>query len=230
LREQGNTVIDSRFAPARHVNGRRKIKAAPSRGVRRTQADRTAVTRQALIEAAIETINDSGYNGATTAVIAARAGVSRGAILYQFNTRAQLMAEVIASVYENEHARYAELQLQGLDGSAMENWPAMLWSILSRPSGMAVIEILLASRSDPELAALVKPTQERIELMSMRSMLENFGWTDETEMLAAVRLFVWAIRGLSIAQLFARDSSEIDRSVDFFRRMVSIAFPRSERI
>lgn len=191
---------------------------------RRRQADRTAETRSALIEAAIQVIHRTGYNSATTAAIADEAGVSRGAIIYQFGTRAQLMSEVIASVYEREHRQYELLQRQGHDGSAIGEWPDMLWEVLSQPSGMAVIEILQASRSDRELAELVRPAQERIELISAQGMLGRFGWTDEKEMLAAVRLFVWAIRGLSIAQVLVRDPSEIERSIRFFRKMVTHAF------
>lgn len=198
--------------------------AKPSPRPRRKQADRTAETRAALIEAAIHVIYRSGYNSATTAAIADQAGVSRGAILYHFGTRAQLMSDVIASVYEHEHQQYELLQKQGHDGSAIGEWPDMLWEVLSQPSGMAVIEILQASRSDAELAELVRPAQERIELISARGMLGRFGWTDEKEMLAAVRLFVWAIRGLSIAQVLARNPSEIESSVRFFRKLVVQAF------
>lgn len=198
--------------------------ANPPPRPRRRQADRTAETRSALIEAAIQVIHRTGYNSATTAAIADEAGVSRGAIIYQFGTRAQLMSEVIASVYEREHRQYELLQRQGHDGSAIGEWPDMLWEVLSQPSGMAVIEILQASRSDRELAELVRPAQERIELISAQGMLGRFGWTDEKEMLAAVRLFVWAIRGLSIAQVLVRDPSEIERSIRFFRKMVTHAF------
>lgn len=177
-----------------------------------------------LIEAAIQVIHRTGYNSATTAAIADEAGVSRGAIIYHFGTRAQLMSEVIASVYKREHQQYELLQKQGHDGSAIGEWPDMLWEVLSQPSGMAVIEILQASRSDPELAELVRPAQEQIELISAKGMLDRFGWTDEKETLAAVRLFVWAIRGLSIAQVLVRDPSEIERSIRFFRKMVTHAF------
>lgn len=134
------------------------------------------------------------------------------------------MAEVIASVYEREHDQYEALQAHGHDGSAIGEWPEMLWQVLSQPSGMAVIEILQASRSDPELAQLVRPAQERIELISARGMLTRFGWTDEEETRAAVRLFVWAVRGLSIAKVLVRDPAEIDRSISFFREMVTHAF------
>jgi AcrR family transcriptional regulator len=157
-------------------------------------------------------------------VIADEARVSRGSIIYHFTTRAQLMADVIASVYEREHLQYEQLQQQGHDGSAIAEWPEMLWEVLSQPSGMAVIEILQASRSDPELAELVRPTQERIELISAKAMTDRFGWIDETERLAAMRLFVWAIRGLSIAQMLVRDPREIEDSVQFFRKMALQAF------
>jgi AcrR family transcriptional regulator len=191
---------------------------------RRTQADRTAETRSALIEAAIQVIYRTGYNSATTAAIADEAGVSRGAIIYHFGTRAQLMADVIASVYEREHEQYEQLQKKWPDSSAVAEWPEMLWQVLSQPSGMAVIEILQASRSDPELAGKVKPAQERIELISARGLVSQTVWDNEKNARAATRLFVWAIRGLAIAQVLMRDPAEINLSIQLFRKMVDQTF------
>ena len=46
----------------------------------------------------------------------------------------------------------------------------VLWEVLSRPSGLAVLEILQASRSDPELAELVTPMQASSCRISARSL------------------------------------------------------------
>ena len=51
-------------------------------------------------------LHQQGYKAATTAAIADEAGVSRGSIIYHFNTRAQLMSEVITYVYESEQRHY----------------------------------------------------------------------------------------------------------------------------
>ena len=87
-------------------------------------------------------------------------------------------------------------------------------------SGMAVIEILQASRSDPELAALVVPTQERVEQMSVENIMRRFPG-DENQMRITVRLFVWAIRGLALSRVLSRDPSETEQAVRLFRHMVA---------
>lgn len=186
---------------------------------RRPQATRTEETRAALIEAAVTVLNRSGYNSATTAAIADAAGISRGSIIYHFSTRSQLMSEVISFVYEQERHHYEELARQGFDMSRAEDWPDMLWKVLSRPSGMAVFEILQASRSDPELAALVIPTQERVEQASVEAILRWIpGDLEQTRVM--VRLFVWTIRGLALSRVLSRDPGETEQAVHLFREMV----------
>lgn len=183
---------------------------------RRTQAERSAETRKALLDATTRLLHRGGYSGTTTEAIAAEAGVSRGALQHHFPTRAQLMAEVIGVVYEEEHALYQEMLASNARGSRRSDWPEMLWEVLSRPAGMAVLEVLQASRSDPELAALVAPVQAAVE---QRSIL----WTGQSfpkATLAEIRFCVWAVRGLSIAQVLADDPAQIRESIAVFTRLV----------
>ena len=165
---------------------------------RRSQEERTAETREALIDAAIATIHDVGYPAASTTLIAERAGVSRGAILHQFGTRATLMAEVVAEVYRREMASYVDMVAQGQSGKSVHDWPAILMNVLGRPSGIAVLEILQASQSDRELAATVRDRQADVEAAALETMRADLGGTREAA-LAVMRLMVWAVRGLSIA-------------------------------
>ena len=162
----------------------------------------------------------SGYGGATTDIIAKEAGVSRGAIIHHFGTRAQLMADVIGEVYEEEHREYQRLEAEGYSGQRLADWPEMLWKVLRKPSGLAVQEILQASRSDPSLAALVAPVYSRIDQIAAAGLRERFPDADESDRLVALRLFVWAIRGLSVAQVLAPDPAEVELSVKLFRRIV----------
>ncbi|WP_447726330.1 TetR/AcrR family transcriptional regulator [Sphingomonas koreensis] len=187
---------------------------------RRTQAERTANTREALIDAAIRLLHRNGYSGASTELIADEAGVTRGALHHHFKTRAHLMAEVIRSVYEREQHAYREMAAGTGRGSKLSDWPDMLWEVLSKPSGLAVLEILQASRSDPDLAALVAPMQAAIERMSLAAIGQQFGNEGDTDMLAGIRLLVWTVRGLSIAQVLAPAPGEMRRSIDYLRLLI----------
>ena len=167
-------------------------KAPPRPSKRRTQEERTASTRQALFEAAVRTIDRLGYAGANNATIADDAGISRGAITHHFSTRAAFMAEVVHWVFDQETRLFRDLMKQRHVGARVSDWPALLWDVFSRPSGVAVFEILVASRSDPELAALVLPMQEKIEKTGASNFMHMVGEGDSN--MAAIRLVVWAIR------------------------------------
>jgi len=186
---------------------------------RRTQAERTEETRSALIEAAIKVLHKSGYNAATNAEIAGEAGVSRGSIIYHFNTRAKLMSEVIYYVYEYEQQQYATLEKQGLDLTKPQNWLDMMWKVFSQPPGMAVIEILQASRSDPELAELVGPMQDKVEQLSIEAVAKRFPGSED-RMRPAIRLLVWAARGLVLAKALVSDPTETERAVLLFEQIL----------
>lgn len=186
---------------------------------RRTQADRTAETRQLLLQAAVGLLHEKGYSGTTTERIADEAGVSRGALRHHFPTRAALMAEIIGEVFEQETREYEDIRAKTGKGSKVSDWPELLWGVLSRPSGMAVLEILQASRSDPELAALVGPMQSRVEQAAASAMGVRFG-ADEEAIRTMMRLLVWSIRGLAIAEVLSADPAASQRSVRLLRRII----------
>ena len=187
---------------------------------RRTQAERTAETREALLDAAIRLLCRNGYSGTSTELIADEAGVTRGALHHHFGTRVHLMAEVIRTVYDREQRAYQEMAASTGRGAQLSDWPDMLWEVLSKPSGLAVLEVLQASRSDPELAALVAPMQAAVERMSLAAIDREFGSEGGADMLAGIRLLVWSVRGLSIAQVLAPDPAEVRRSIDFLRLLI----------
>src|SRR5438045_9398121 len=60
---------------------------------RRTQAERTASTRAALLDATIDCLVEYGYAHLTTTRVVERAGVSRGAQVHHFPTKAELVSE-----------------------------------------------------------------------------------------------------------------------------------------
>src|SRR3954453_5841167 len=62
---------------------------------RRTQAQRSATTRAALLDATIKSLVEVGYANTTTTGIAERAGVSRGAQMHHFPTKADLVASAV---------------------------------------------------------------------------------------------------------------------------------------
>ena len=186
--------------------------------VRRTQADRSAGTRRALLEAAISSLHQYGYSATTTISVAEIAGVSRGAMLHQFRTKSDLMTFVVESVYEDELAVYKGM-VKGIDDprDRLLRYPGMVWEVLGRPSGLAVLEILQGSRSDRELAEKLRPVQARIEADAFHHLEPGLGAGTISELL---RLIVWTVRGLSIENVLATDEGQVARTIEVLRSLI----------
>ncbi|KPH68161.1 MULTISPECIES: TetR/AcrR family transcriptional regulator [Novosphingobium] len=192
--------------------------------VRRTQEERTAQTRLALLEAAIEVIHDVGYAAANTSMISERAGVSRGAMLHHFGTRAALMADVVRHVFDSEMVEYERIRQSTGLGNRLGDWPKVLWQVLGRPSGLAVLEILQAARSDAHLETLVVPMQEEVEARALQVMQGAFGG-DMTLARTVMRLMVWSVRGLTIAERHLPVCEENVAAVEMLSRLLELAAP-----
>jgi AcrR family transcriptional regulator len=190
---------------------------------RRTQEERTAETRAALLNATVSAIHELGYAAVTTAIISERAGVSRGAFLHHFHTRAELMAAVVRMVFDDEMMRYEEI-VQAPEMDRLFEWPRILWSVLSRPAGIAVLEILQAARSDPDLAQMVGPTQKAAEEGALAKMREAYGGDEETAR-SVKRLMVWAVRGLTLSDMIVPDRQATLGAVNLLANLLKAAAP-----
>jgi AcrR family transcriptional regulator len=75
--------------------------------VRRTQADRSAATREALVAAGRRLFAAQGFADVPTDAIAAEAGVTRGALYHQFADKVALFDAVVDAVEADIAARLA---------------------------------------------------------------------------------------------------------------------------
>jgi len=62
------------------------------------QEERSRVMRERLLDAAVECLIECGYSGTSTTLVSERAGVSRGAQLHHFPSRADLLVAAVEHV------------------------------------------------------------------------------------------------------------------------------------
>src|SRR5436305_14796735 len=90
-----------------------------TRGLRtrahRTQAERRARTRTALLDATIDCLVEIGYARTSVQEICARAGVSKGAAQHHFSAKAELMATAVEHLTTKLRRRLA-VSLDDLPG------------------------------------------------------------------------------------------------------------------
>jgi len=83
------------------------MREGPDRSVPRVSS-RSAQTRRHLIEAAMETLRDHGFAGASARVIAQRAGVNQGLVFYHFGSVTNLLLAALDTVSADRMARYGD--------------------------------------------------------------------------------------------------------------------------
>jgi len=174
-------------------------------------------TRLKLIEAAIDCLFREGYHRTSTILIAKRAKVSRGSMLNQFPTKADLMMAVAEHIAENRAAAHVVGQEDATDyREKFERLTPILWNEMRGPSGVARIELMLASRSDPELAERFDPLNEILERAHRRvvwALMKSLGFDSREMSNATVHLYAAALRGLSIDLMFKGRDDMIDDAV-----------------
>ncbi|MEW6472449.1 MAG: TetR/AcrR family transcriptional regulator [Actinomycetota bacterium] len=127
---------------------------------RRSNQERTAATRAAILNATIEQLAEHGYGRTTTVEVAERAGVSRGALVHHFSTRSDLVLSALEYLCER---RLEELEAGIAALSATEDrvsaFVDLIWSTFEGPLFVAQLELWMAARTDPELFALLLPLE-----------------------------------------------------------------------
>lgn len=125
---------------------------APSTPRRRTQAERRAATQAALLEATVDCLVDYGYVNTTTTKIAQRAGVSRGAQVHHFPTKASLVAEAVRYLADRRTEQLAaRLPSLRTGDEGIADMLDLLWEAHSGKVFDATLELWVAARTDDEL-------------------------------------------------------------------------------
>jgi AcrR family transcriptional regulator len=118
---------------------------------RRTQADRTAATKAALADAAIEVFIAKGWAATTVAEVCNRVGVSRGAFHHHYDSLPELLADALRRVYA-EIVRIRRREVTDVAGLVDVTWKA-----IGDPRFKAVIEAWLAMANEPSLRGELGP-------------------------------------------------------------------------
>ena len=125
---------------------------------RRSQEERSALTRARILEAALDCLVELGHAGTTTIAVAERAGVSRGAQLHHFPTRQDLLAAAVehlfAGLTESYQKAFAALSP---DADRLRAALELLWQVYCDPHLLAALELQVAARTDAALRAKLVP-------------------------------------------------------------------------
>ncbi|MEV0075597.1 TetR/AcrR family transcriptional regulator [Nocardia neocaledoniensis] len=198
----------------------------PSPRIRRTQAERTADTRRALLDATFDALVEVGFKATTTTEVAHRAGVSLGALLHHFPTKADLLTGAVAHSFGRRIEDYG-LLMAGLDPSADKLDAAidLLWSMYARPTFTAWHELWVAARTDPDLAAPMIEIDRQFMAASELLYTQLFPAADDAhsrlDKAVGLHLVYALLTGLATAQSIpGYESFRTDEVLDAFKAMI----------
>lgn len=176
---------------------------------RRNQAERSAATREALLNATLECLVEDGYANTTTARVAERAGLSRGAHLHHFQTRDTLLAaaaehltqrrgEVLSRAVEALPPSGPDRVARGLD---------LVFESYNHPLYQATLDLWSNARTDDELRAHLIPIERQLDRQTIelsRKLFPDAAERPDFERL--VELALAAIRGLAVLDTLHADA------------------------
>ncbi|MDA0978643.1 MAG: TetR/AcrR family transcriptional regulator [Proteobacteria bacterium] len=198
------------------------------------QQTKSENTRGVILEATLDCFYELGYPNTTTEKVAKRARVSRGAMLHHFPSRMDLIRAAVSYIHQKRLAIFTEQYAQVNEGAQytlMEEGIDAYWEQLNLPVFVVFHELQIASRTDPDLAEILRPAKREFdaswakisqELFPDLALSEEF---DEANLLTLYLLEGMAIRGdtrgrvpelmipwlkKTLRQMFA-DVREIDR-------------------
>jgi AcrR family transcriptional regulator len=121
-------------------------------------------TRARILDEAVKVIASSGYAAATNAAVAEAAGITRGAMLYHFPTREDLLEGVIGFL-QLERAELFRRAAEDLPPGADVTEHAIdgYWDLLRHPAFTAFMELETAARTDSVVAALIAPARAEFD-------------------------------------------------------------------
>lgn len=141
-------------------------------------------------------------------------------MLHHFPTKVDLMLETAAHIVALQTAWYDEQLAKVPDKRdrylAISN---ITWEALKQPTGMALLEIFMATRSDPELARRFPPVAREIERVQHRGMwmlAKQAGITNRQEVRTMTDMGLATIRGLSIQLLFSETEEAVEDAMGMF--------------
>ncbi|MBO0841384.1 MAG: TetR/AcrR family transcriptional regulator [Sciscionella sp.] len=170
---------------------------------------RSRQTHRKLLVAALECLAEFGWAGSTVAIVAHRAGVSRGAAQHHFPTREDLFSAALEFVTEERISEIREkLAVLPAGISRTEAVVSILLDLYTGPLFTAALHIWATAATNDELRARLVPLEARVGRAAHRAAVALLG-VDESVPGAreAVQATLDLARGLGLANLLTDDSA-----------------------
>ena len=194
----------------------------PKRNEKGWQAEKSAITRLAILEATIQCLLELGYANTTTALIANYAGLSRGAMMHHFPSRMSVMRAVVDYLHQLRLQEYLDLMVdiddpqRTLTHEVIRKSVEAAWLYVNLPSFLAYQELLSASRTDAELRQVIDPVEKDFEKQFLDTAKAVFPhWQNLSRLEGAHDMVQFLMKGMALSHMSVRKKARAKRVMTY---------------
>jgi AcrR family transcriptional regulator len=192
---------------------------------RRSQQERRSQMQKRLTKAVLECLREYGYAGTTVSQVVKRAGVSRGAHVHHYPSKAALLESAAEDLMRDayKHLGAVMLALENADDRLQEMVQTAWRDVFNAPTNEIYLELLLASKRDSELAATLRPLALRSIEVMQHAAGHYFAVSDpnqSSQVQDHIMLTQWLLRGMALDAHLASDAQYFERFVGLWVRLL----------
>ncbi len=116
-------------------------------------------TRKRILDAAMRLFAERGYHASSNADVAEAADLTRGAMLYHFPTREDLVEAAIDHIQQRRTEAFEAAARDQGHGDVTDQAIDAYWELLQQAPFKAFAELEAVARTDPDLARRIAPSQ-----------------------------------------------------------------------
>ena len=190
--------------------------------------------RDTILDAALDCFISIGFANTTTARIAEKASVSRGAMLHHFPSKTELMQAAVEYLHEKLLTLYStsiekvslDLPVDERNRKGLEGY----WNYLSSNLYVAYHELCVAGRTDPELKVVLENSQQLFGRHVHDTNVKLFEeWNDKGDrFLLAMDVTKFMMEGMAAGQLMADKEERVDRLLNYLADRLEEIFKQGE--
>ncbi len=185
------------------------------------QAQKSASTRNQIIEAAIKAFVSLGYANTTTTHIAEEAGLSRGAMLHHFPSKMDIVKAAVEHLHNKRLAAFRRSITElPEDADRVKLAVEAYWQHVQHPMFIAFFELSVAARTDAELRAILRPVQKEFAVTWYQLAKDLFPeWNGKREAFdLALDLSEFIMEGIAVSHLTHHTPKNVDRLLEYLEK------------
>ena len=196
------------------------------------QEAKSARTRKAICEATVRCLVERGYGETTLARVVERAQVSNGALLHHFPSKEHLMTATAQYLFARTFVRPTRRLPHGASDTDViaANFRTNWSYYINTPQYRALLEILIATRTDAKLKSQIAGTLHEYHRQAVEHMVATYesasGRPEDAELLPVMSNIFF--RGVLIQDQYSDDPKKQQRMVERWIEIVApLLRPRS---